>query len=130
MELKAKVIKTLGVERGVSQRSGKEWAKGTIVVEYGSGQYPKQVALQNFRSAEEFANLPLGREYTFLIDLDSHEFNGRYYTSVDCWKWEDATQHMPAPEQNTGVADPYAASGLGQQPKAQPAPQNADDLLF
>lgn len=124
MEFKGRVVKTLGVERGVSKKSGKEWSKGTIVVEYGDGKYERQAALQNFKQAEEFANLPLGREYTFYVDLDSHEFNGRFYTSVDCWKWEQSGGAQPA----IGTADPYAASGLGSG--AAQAATASNDLPF
>lgn len=127
MEFKARVIKTLGVERGVSKKSGKEWSKGTIVVEYGDEKYPRQAALQNFKQADEFANLPLGVEYTFYVGLDSHEFNGRYYTSVDCWKWEQSAG-QPAAQPAIGTTDPYAASGLGSGAAQTTAASN--DLPF
>lgn len=95
MEIKGKVVTNLGVQKGTS-KAGKEWAKATIIVEYGDGQYPKRVALDNLKNAEEFAKLAVGTEGTFHIEVESREFNQRWYTSVNCWKWEVAQQAAPA----------------------------------
>lgn len=93
MEIKGKVVANLGLQKGTS-KAGKEWAKATVVIEYGD-QYPKKVALDNLKNAEEFAKLAVGTERTFHIEVESREFNGRWYTSVNCWKWE-TTQQAPA----------------------------------
>lgn len=93
MEIKGKVVANLGVWKGTS-KAGKEWAKATVVIEYGD-QYPKKVALDNMKNAEDFAKLAVGTEGTFHIEVESREFNGRWYTSVNCWKWE-TTQQAPA----------------------------------
>ena len=87
MELKATVVEALAVERGVS-RSGREWEKATLIVEYGDARYPRRVALMALKNAEKFAAVPVGSEVVFQIDIESHEFNGRWYTSVTCWKWD------------------------------------------
>lgn len=93
MEIKGKVVANLGVWKGTS-KAGKEWAKATVVIEYGD-QYPKKVALDNLKNAEDFAKLAVGADGTFHIEVESREFNGRWYTSVNCWKWE-TTQQAPA----------------------------------
>lgn len=87
MELKATVIQALPIERGVS-RAGKEWEKATLIVEYGDAKYPKKVALMALKNADKFAAVPVGSEVVFQIDVESHEFNGKWYTSVTCWKWD------------------------------------------
>lgn len=114
MEIKGKVIANLGVQSGTS-KAGNVWKKATIVVEYGDGQYPKRVALDNMKQADEFGKLAVGTEGTFSLDVESREFNGRWFTSVNCWKW-DVGQNAPAQQ-------PQA------QPQTAPLPQ-ADDLLF
>ena len=87
MELKATVIQALPIERGVS-RAGKEWEKATLIVQYGDAKYPKKVALMALKNAEKFAAVPVGSEVVFQVDVESHEFNGKWYTSVTCWKWD------------------------------------------
>lgn len=107
--IKGKVVANLGVQRGTS-KSGNDWQKATIVVEQ-PGQYPKRVALDNLKKAEEFAALAVGIEGSFHIEVESREYNGRWYTSVNCWKWET---EQPA-------AQPVA------QP--EPKPQQAEDAF-
>ena len=114
MEIKGRVIQSLGVQKGTS-KAGKEWSKASIIVET-DGQYPKKVALDNMKNAEEFGKLPVGSAGIFHIEVESREFNGRWYTSVNCWKWEVATptqQPQQAPAQQ-GWEQMY------QQPQAQP----------
>ena len=97
MEIKGKVVANLGVQKGTS-KAGKEWAKSTVVIEYGD-QYPKKVALDNLKNAEDFAKLAVGTEGDFHIEVESREFNERWYTSVNCWKWETAQQAPAQPVQ-------------------------------
>lgn len=114
MEIKGRVIQSLGVQKGTS-KAGKEWSKASVIVET-DGQYPKKVALDNMKNAEEFGKLPVGSAGIFHIEVESREFNGRWYTNVNCWKWEVATltqqpQQVPAQQ---GWEQMY------QQPQAQP----------
>ena len=120
MEIKGRVVANLGVQNGTS-KAGKDWAKATVVVEYGD-QYPKKIALDNMKNADSFGALAIGTEGTFHIEVESREFNGRWYTSANCWKWETTQQApaQPAPQQPV-----YQQA----QPQTAPAPQ-ADDLPF
>lgn len=109
--IKGKVTANLGVQKGTS-KSGKDWSKATIVIET-EGQYPKRVALDNMKNADSFAALAVGTEGAFHIEVESREFNGRWYTSVNCWKWETTQQPQQAPAQQ-GWEQMY------QQTQAQP----------
>lgn len=115
LTIKGKVVSNLGVQKGTS-KAGKEWSKTTLIAEYGDSQYPKRVALDNLKNAEEFAKLAVGTEGVFHIEVESREFNGRWYTSANCWKWETAQQPQQAPIQpaQQGWEQMY------QQPQVQP----------
>lgn len=108
MEIKGKIIANLGIQTGTS-KAGKSWSKATIVVEYGEGQYPKRVALDNLKQAEEFAKLPIGAEGEFHFEVESREYNGRWFTSVNCWKWVMAqtTQESTQPIQQPPIQTPH-----------------------
>lgn len=126
MEIKGKVIQILPIQEGVS-KNNKSWKKATIVIEYGD-QYPKKIALDNLKNAEEFAKLAVGTEGVFYIEVESREFNNRWYTSVNCWKWEVATltqqpSHAPANA-------PYAAMGVPQREAQTPKDDIGDPLPF
>lgn len=121
MEIKGKVVANLGVQNGTS-KAGKNWAKATVVIEYGD-QYPKKVALDNMKNADSFGALPVGTEGTFHIEVESREFNGRWYTSVNCWKWE-TTQQAPAQPSQPVQQDWQAAY---PQPAAKPQTASQED---
>lgn len=121
MEIKGKVVANLGVQNGTS-KAGKNWAKATVVIEYGD-QYPKKVAIDNMKNADSFGALPVGTEGTFHIEVESREFNGRWYTSVNCWKWE-TTQQAPAQPSQPVQQDWQAAY---PQPAAKPQTASQED---
>lgn len=105
MELTARVIQSLGVTSGVS-KAGNPWQKGGLVVET-EGQYPKKIMLSNMKSAEEFARLPIGALVKFGIDLESREFNGKWYTNVNAFSFQLLEGQQPP-----------------QQPYTQPQPSS------
>lgn len=128
MELKGKVIQNFGIQSGTS-KAGKQWSKASIVIET-EGQFPKKVALDNLKNAEEFAKLAVGSMGTFNIEISSNEFNGRWYTSVNCWKWEtDSQQASTGPQSETPTLDAMGVQGYQHTP-AQTTPTEDDDLPF
>ena len=99
MEIIGKVTAVAPIERGMSQKG--PWSRATIVVEYESGQFPKSIALQNSKDAENFAKLPIGSTGKFFFDTKTREYNGKYYTDITCWKWEiQGAQNSTAPMPN------------------------------
>lgn len=127
LTIKGRVIANLGVQSGTSARTGKAWSKATLVVE-SAGQYPKKIAMDNMRNAEGFAALAPGTDATFHIEVESREYNGRWYTSVNCWKWE-AVQGVAAPV----AAAPQQGLNYGYAQPQTPEPQSVpepDDLPF
>lgn len=85
MQFKARVIDRLPMQSGTS-RSGNDWSKATLIVESIS-QYPKKVAISNMKRAPEFNSLTAGTVATFDVEIESREFNGKWYTDVTCWNW-------------------------------------------
>ena len=91
MEIIGKITAVAPIERGVSAKG--PWSRATIIVEYESGQFPKSIALQNSKDAENFARLPVGQVGKFFFDTKTREYNGKYYTDINCWKWEIQGSH-------------------------------------
>ena len=84
MEIKGKVIQVLPIQSGEGQRV---WRKQDFVIETPS-QYPKKVCISLWGEKIEEANLQIGEEITATIDIESREYNGRWYTNVKAWKIE------------------------------------------
>ena len=120
LTIKGKVIQCLGMQSGTS-KSGKNWSKATVILET-PGQYPKTVAVTNMNNAEKFAAIPVGSTGEFCIEIDSREYNGKWYTNVNCWKW---TLEQPSPVPQPQPIFPQQAA----QPGGPDAEQD-DSLPF
>ena len=83
MELSGKIIQLLPEKSGESARG--PWRKQEYILET-EGQYPKQVCFMAWSDKiDEFA-IKEGENLVVSIDLESREYNGRWYTDVKAWK--------------------------------------------
>lgn len=127
MEITGRIIAVLPEQGGVS-KAGNNWKKQEYVLETHD-QYPKKVCFQIFgedRIAQ--ANIQPGEEVTVSFDIDSREWQGRWFTSINAWKVERPTQMAGAP-------DAAAAPGAPMQNSTTAAPDFGpanpiDDLPF
>ena len=86
MEISGKIIQVLPEQGGVSKTSGKEWKLQAYVLETQE-QYPKKVHFEVFGEDRIKANpCQLDDVVTVSFDIESREFNGRWYTSIRAWK--------------------------------------------
>lgn len=118
MEFQGKVIQFLGETSGVSSRNGNPWKKKEWVVET-FGQYPRKVKIQCFGERADNINLEPGRDYTLSVDLESREYNGRWYTDVSVFRATEYTGQQtfgsPAPQ---SFGNGYPQSPAGGQPSS------------
>jgi len=121
MQLTVRLTQVLPLESGTS-RNG-EWKKQNIIVET-DGQYPKKMCVSIWGDKINPTQLQEGNRLTIDFDVESREFNGRWYTDVKAWKIEvaGATQEAVMPE---APAD----YNLPEPPPTPPVP-NFDDLPF
>lgn len=85
MQLTGKIIKMMPIESGISP-TGKAWRKRVFLMET-LDRYPKQVCFEvkNY-NIDKFAAVMVGSVVTVDIELQSWEWNYRYYTTVTAWK--------------------------------------------
>ena len=115
MEVSGKIIQVLPEQGGVSKTSGKEWKLQAYVLETQE-QYPKKVHFEVFGEDRIKANpCQLDDIVTVSFDIESREFNGRWYTSIRAWKIQQgvveaapAVQAVPAAQPVQAVAAPQA----------------------
>ncbi|MEE6185656.1 hypothetical protein PIECOFPK_00751 [Mycovorax composti] len=86
MELTGKLIQVLPLQSGVA-KTGNEWRKQDIIVET-EGQYPKKVCISIWGDRINDKILQVGNMLKIYFDIESREFNGRWYTDVKAWKVE------------------------------------------
>lgn len=111
MEVSGKIIQVLPEQGGISKTSGKEWKLQAYVLETQE-QYPRKVHFEVFGEDRIKANpCQLDDIVTVSFDIESREFNGRWYTSIRAWKIQqgvvDAAAPQPVPVAQT-IAAPQA----------------------
>jgi hypothetical protein len=112
MELKGKVIAITAMEKGMGA-NGKEWNKLTVVIEEQTGQYPKKQAIVFMNEkAKEADAIKLGAYLTVQINIESREYNGKWYTDVKGWKFEVQNNTAPPAASNELPADSGEDSDL------------------
>ncbi|MBL7732946.1 MAG: DUF3127 domain-containing protein [Chitinophagaceae bacterium] len=87
MQLTAKLIQVLPLQTGNGKNG--QWKKQDIIVET-EGQYPKKVCVSIWGDKINEALLKTGSQLTISFDVESREYNGRWYTDVKAWKVEAA----------------------------------------
>ena len=83
MELKGKVIQILPLTTGAGKKG--QWKKQEFIVETQT-QYPKKVCLSLWGEKVDQYSLAVGEMVNASVDLESREYNGRWYTEARAWK--------------------------------------------
>lgn len=86
MEIKGKIIKELPLQTGMGKKG--EWRKQEYVLQT-DGQYPKSICFSVWGDKIDTLNLGVGDEATISVELESREYNSKWYTEVRAWKVED-----------------------------------------
>jgi hypothetical protein len=87
LQTRGKVTLILLPQNGVS-KSGKEWSKRDFVIET-EGEYPKLNCFTLFGDkANILDNINIGATVNVHFNLESREFNGRYFHNLNAWKVE------------------------------------------
>ena len=89
MELTGKIVQVLPEKSGTSARG--QWRKQEYILEM-PGDYPKQVCFMVWGDKIDQFGVQQGQEVTVSIDLESREYNGRWYTDVKAWRVVPAGQ--------------------------------------
>ena len=127
MELTGKVVDILEEEKGTG-RNG-EWRKQSFIIET-QDQYPKKVCAVAWGDKIDSFNIQKGEELTAKINIESREYNGKWYTDVKIWAVERGGTSS-APQSNSGGAayQSDAPQGGGMSAPQETPPPSADDEL-
>ncbi len=126
MEVEGRIIQKLNPVSGVS-KAGNNWSKQEYVLETQEA-YPKKIFFSFFGDRANQYPLNVGDTVRLSFDIDSHEFNGRWFTNINGWKAEKIDA--------MGGGQPQQAAQV--QPQAAPMPpmpdfstgDSTDDLPF
>ena len=129
MEVVGKIIQVLPMQEGIG-RNGNPWKLQGYVLET-LDQYPRKVHFEVFGEDRIKQNpCDIDQLVTVSFDIESREFNGRWYTSIRAWKIQqgDTTQAgvvpAAAPAQAAPAA-PAAPAAVPMEPAANVDPFDA-----
>ena len=88
MQLSGKLIQVLPLQSGAGKNG--PWKKQDIIVET-EGTYPKKVCISIWGDKINESQLVTGAQLNISFDIESREYNGRWYTDVKAWKVETGT---------------------------------------
>lgn len=94
LRITGEVTEILEEQSGTS-RNG-PWRKQEFILET-QGDYPKQICIVQWGDNIDRFALRQGETITAYIDLQSREYNGRWYTDVKAWKVERGEAGGPPP---------------------------------
>ena len=106
LEITGKIIQ---IDEPVTGQSSKgEWKKQQFIIETDD-QYPKKICFINWNDKVSLSSTKPGTKVTVAFNVESREYNGRWYTDLKAWKM-----------------DIEGAGSTDATPP--PAPMNADDV--
>jgi hypothetical protein len=122
-EIIGRIFKFAGETTG--QGANGPWVKSTVILETTTDRYPKKVALLFWTDkANEVKTYQVGDEVRVAFDVESREYNDRWYTDLRAWKIERlGATATPGASYAQPQAQPAAASAY-----AQPASNGADSF--
>ncbi len=129
MEVTGKIILALPEMTGVS-KAGNPWKKREYVLETFES-YPRKIHFDFFGEKADQFQLQVGQNIKLSFDIESREYNGRWFTSIRGWKVDPAAPYAAAPTAAYGApAAPAAAAPGAVPPPPIPAASTEEDLPF
>ena len=141
MEFEGKVIQILTKTEGTSARG--PWQRQDVLFEMVQ-EFSRKLCVTFFNKPDDVAKLRVGESYTVSVNVESREYNGRWYTDVRAWRIQP--KQAAAPEASMPEYPPYgedpvapaanhfgygASATTGGSPMAPAAPvSEVDDLPF
>ncbi|MDR3350448.1 MAG: DUF3127 domain-containing protein [Prevotellaceae bacterium] len=130
LEISGKLIKKLPVASGTSANGS--WSRQEIILEM-PGQFPKQVCISLWGDrVNDAVKYVEGDILKVSFDLQSREYNGRWYTDVRAWRLEKEAAAVTPPSEpaRAGNAATPPPPPPAEDPFAATPGQQVDDLPF
>jgi hypothetical protein len=113
LEIKGRLTAKLAEQRGTS-KAGKDWVKQDFVIETND-KFPKSVCIgvMGEDKIKLLSNVAIGEDLTCSINIESREYNGRWYTSISAWKIDLVGRGQATPPPIEESSTIFHSSGEG-----------------
>jgi hypothetical protein len=120
LSVKGRVFQILKAETGVS-KGGKEWSKREFVIDTEE-QFPRKVCFTLFGDKTSLINnLAVGEMVDVSFNIESREYNGKWFHNINAWKIDKPTENQSSP----AGAPEYSIDDIPPE-----ADENGGDLPF
>ena len=120
MEFEGTVYKIMPVTKGTSARG--DWQRQDVVFEMNEGSFARKICVTFYNKPEDVARLKEGAAYTVSVNIESREYNGRWYTDIRAWRIQ--------PKQAESAAPMPDMPPIPEEPSYASSPAEVDDLPF
>ena len=93
-----------------------------VVFEMNEGSFARKIGVTFFNKPEDVARLKEGAAYTVSVNIESREYNGRWYTDIRAWRIQ--------PKQAESAAPMPDMPPIPEEPSYASSPAEVDDLPF
>ena len=94
MEFEGVVYKIMPVTRGTSARG--EWQRQEVIFELPQ-EFSRKICVIFFNKESDVARLREGMICTVSVNIESREYNGKWYTDVRAWRVQPKEETAAAP---------------------------------
>ncbi|MBQ6871099.1 MAG: DUF3127 domain-containing protein [Bacteroidales bacterium] len=113
IDIKCRLVGKLQVQNGNSARGA--WCKQDFIVETIE-TYPRKICMNVWGEDKvaELSGYNIGENLTISVNIESREFNGRWYTDVRAWRIQRESAAQNAGVQGAAAdlaADPFIGAG-------------------
>ena len=87
MNITGKVVKKFDIQEGITKQ-GTKWTKQEILIAQ-TDSYNSEVVIAGIteKSILSISRLKVGDDVSISVNVNSREFNGKYYTNLTGWWW-------------------------------------------
>ena len=121
LQIKGKITELLTIERGESSRG--DWQKQQFIIET-PGDYPKNICLMVWGDkVDMLEKYKVGDNVIAHINIESREYNSRWYTDVKAWRMEkddDAVSDPPPEPQSSDTPNTSTSGGDDKEDPEMP----------
>ena len=121
MDISGKLVQVLPTQTGMGKNG--EWKKCSFVIETAD-KFPKKVCIIAWKDlVDQVQKLSEGSQLTVSFDVESREYNGKWYTDVKAWKIASGGAAPSSPSYSSNRSEAPA-------PVSEPPAMETDDLPF
>ncbi len=116
VEVSGKVVQLGQLQSGEGKAGS--WVRQELIIETDD-QYPKKICLSCWGDrSNEAKSFSMGEKIKASVNLESREFNGKWYTDVRVWKFErtGSAPSTPQPQQASPIEDFVSQDPEGDLP--------------